>query len=223
MKLIVLAGAKEGTEIPLKKDKFVIGRSRECTLRAGSDAISRHHCLILRTADGYTIRDLGSRNGTYVNGERITAETELKQDDTVRVGPLEFRCEMSIDIDRSKKPKVKDVAEVVARSAPSPADEDVTEDDISRWLLGPDPGSGAAMNETQNFRIDETRAIPAKTPQETIEIAAVEQPAENPQESGKGKKEKKVVGKLPPLPPKRMSKDSREAAAEILRELGRRR
>src|SRR5690606_34827618 len=107
----------------------------ECNLRAGSDAISRHHCLILRTADGYTVRDLGSRNGTYVNGERITEETELKQNDTLRVGPLEFRCEMSIDIDRSKKPKVKDVAEAVARTSAKSADEDLSEDDISRWLL----------------------------------------------------------------------------------------
>src|SRR5690606_17630712 len=167
MKLIVLAGAKEGTEIPLKKEKFVIGRSRECTLRAGSDAISRHHCLILRTDDGYTVRDLGSRNGTYVNGERIAAETELKHDDTLRVGPLEFRCEMSTDIDRSKKPKAKDVAEVVARSAEKGAGENVDEDDISRWLLGPDPGSSVAMNETRNFRIDETRAIPSK---QTVEM-----------------------------------------------------
>ena len=40
LKLVVLAGAKEGTQIPLKKDKFLIGRSTECTLRAGSSAIS---------------------------------------------------------------------------------------------------------------------------------------------------------------------------------------
>jgi predicted component of type VI protein secretion system len=223
MKLIVLAGAKEGTEIPLKKEKFTIGRSRECTLRAGSDAISRHHCLILRTTDGYTIRDLGSRNGTYVNGERISAETELKQNDTVRVGPLEFRCEMTIDIDRSKKPKVKDVAEVVARSSQKPASDDDNEDDISRWLLGPEPGSGVAMNETQNFRVDETRAISSKPPSETSEISQVDAPEDSSADLGKGKKDKKVVGKLPPLPPKKMSKDSREAAAEILRELGRRR
>lgn len=222
MKLIVLAGAKEGTEIPLKKEKFVIGRSRECTLRAGSDAISRHHCLILRTADGYTVRDLGSRNGTFVNAERITAETELKHDDVLRVGPLEFRCEMSTDIDRSKKPKAKDVAEVVARSGEKPAGEELDEEDISRWLLGPDPGS-VAMNETRNFRVDETRAIPAK---QTIEMEQLPEVSagESPSDSSKGKKgDKKTVGKLPPLPPKKMSKDSREAAAEVLRELGRRR
>ena len=48
LKLIVLAGAKEGLEIPLKKDKFLIGRAKECALRAGSEAISRRHCAIVR-------------------------------------------------------------------------------------------------------------------------------------------------------------------------------
>jgi pSer/pThr/pTyr-binding forkhead associated (FHA) protein len=223
MKLIVLAGAKEGTEIPLKKEKFVIGRSRECTLRAGSDAISRHHCLILRTDDGYTVRDLGSRNGTYVNGERIAAETELRHDDMLRVGPLEFRCEMSTDIDRSKKPKTKDVADVVARSAEKAPGENVDEEDISRWLLGPDPGSSVAMNETRNFRIDETRAIPSKQTIEMVDQSTSDSGVGSPSDSGKGKGDKKAVGKLPPLPPKKTAKDSREAAADILRELGRRR
>lgn len=223
MKLIVMAGAKQGTEIPLKKEKFVIGRSRECTLRAGSEAISRHHCVLLRTGDGYTIRDLGSRNGTYVNDERITEETELKHDDTVRVGPLEFRCEMQVDIDRSKKPKVKDVADAVARSGHTAGESDVFEDDISRWLIGPEPGS-AAMHETQNFRVDDTHSLPVKR---TIELPA-ETPADPKQETKEEatddkKGSKKQPGKLPPLPPKLKAKDSREAAANILREFGRRR
>ena len=90
LKLIVLAGAKEGTEIPLRKDKFLIGRAKECALRAGSEAISRRHCAIIRRESGYTVRDLGSRNGTHVNGEKITAEVALKDGDELRVGPLTF-------------------------------------------------------------------------------------------------------------------------------------
>src|SRR6266576_3095654 len=78
LKLIVLAGAKEGLEIPLKKDKFLIGRAKECALRAGSEAISRRHCAIIRRESGYTVRDLGSRNGTLVNDEKISSEVPLK-------------------------------------------------------------------------------------------------------------------------------------------------
>ena len=66
LKLIVLAGAKEGLEIPLKKDKFLIGRAKECALRAGSEAISRRHCAIIRRDTGWTVRDLGSRGARHV-------------------------------------------------------------------------------------------------------------------------------------------------------------
>jgi predicted component of type VI protein secretion system len=231
MKLVVEAGAKKGTEIPLKKDKFIIGRSSDCTLRAGSDAISRHHCVIVKRESGYTIRDLGSRNGTYVNDLRIETETELSSGDAVRIGPLEFRFESLHDIKRDKKPKVKDVADAVGREASRP-DESFVEDDISRWLLGPDPGSKASR-ETQSFRLDETHAMKkpagpsesnsgeigtddeaaAEDVKATIEIAA-----DDPSKSGKQK-----PGKLPPLPPKQTPKDSREAAANILREMTRRR
>src|SRR3989337_825466 len=91
LKLIVLAGAKEGLEIPLKKDKFLIGRAKECSLRAGSEAISRRHCAIVRKEGRCTVRDLGSRNGTYVNDVRISDEVALSAEDELRVGPLNFR------------------------------------------------------------------------------------------------------------------------------------
>src|SRR5919106_6663405 len=91
LKLVVLAGAKQGLEVPLKKDKFLIGRAKECALRAGSEAISRRHCAIIRRETGWTVRDLGSRNGTHVNDEKITTEVPLKEGDELRVGPLKFR------------------------------------------------------------------------------------------------------------------------------------
>src|SRR5450755_2490341 len=93
LKLIVLAGAKDGTQIPLKKDKFVIGRASECTLRAGSEAISRRHCAILRSDGVWVARDLGSRNGTYINDQKIEQPTPLSVGDELRVGPLKFRVE----------------------------------------------------------------------------------------------------------------------------------
>ncbi len=221
MKLVVEAGAKKGTEIPLKKDKFIIGRASDCTLRAGSDAISRHHCAIIKRESGYAIRDLGSRNGTYVNDERIERETPLSSGDAVRVGPLEFRFEALHDIRREKKPKVKDVADAVAREA-AKSDEPIIEDDISRWLLGPDPGS-KAMRETQTFRLDETHAMSKPESESAIDESAnfkatIEIPALEEKAAGKS-----GPGKLPPLPPKQGSKDSREAAEKTLREMTRRR
>lgn len=226
MKLVVLAGAKQGTEIPLKRSKFVIGRASDCTLRAGSEAISRHHCAILRGEAGLSIRDLGSRNGTYVNGEKIEAEVTLKGGDMVRVGTLEFRVDLGQGLKSQKKPKVANVGEAVSRSTGADHESGELEDDISRWLIGPDPSDSSATRETRSFRMDETQTMPEIAPvnpesldPEQVDVAAE---AEAEPEAKDGKKGKKSYGKLPPIP-KKSAKDSREAAADVLREMTRRR
>lgn len=237
MKLRVLAGAKQGTEIPLKKEKFIIGRASDCTLRAGSEAISRRHCVLLRTDKGVVARDLGSRNGTYVNDQRISGDVSLGNGDRVRVGPLEFVFEAAVDLVHGKKPKVKDVADAVERTAQINDSAIIEEDDISRWLLGPGPDgeespNDRAMRETQTFRMDETHAMLSKAAEQaatiTDDVIAEEASGESSdsdeeEASDSKKKGKKQPGKLPKLPPKPQSKDSREAAADILRELARRR
>ena len=68
VKLVVVQGKPEGKEIPLRTPKFLIGRGTECHLRPNSELISRHHCLLIIGESGVTLRDLGSTNGTLVNG-----------------------------------------------------------------------------------------------------------------------------------------------------------
>ncbi len=248
MKLKVLGGAKEGAEIPLKKEQFLIGRSKECTLRAGSEAISRKHCLIALSEGHVTIRDLGSRNGTIVNEQKIEQVTRLNHGDEIRVGPLRFRFEAA-EIKSGKQPKVQSVADAVgraaaqAKSASRSAEEagsGIFEEDISKWLIGP-AHSDLANNETQTMQLDETRADGMKPSKLTDELADTVDKLEeederlgatlagadvSDEESGKSglkKGEKKQPGKLPPLPPKHQAKDSREAAADILRQMSRRR
>jgi pSer/pThr/pTyr-binding forkhead associated (FHA) protein len=233
MKLVVLAGAKEGAAVPIKKDRFVIGRGKDCTLRAGSDAISRNHCELTVAESGVTVRDMGSRNGTYVNDEKITGPTPLSHGDTLRIGPLEFRYEAEGQLKSAKAPKVDSVAEAVARTA-SKSQQRGLEDDISDWLIGA-PGKSAppSMGETLAIRTDETRltreaALKAEaetrelSPEEQAALAA-QKPAEAEELDAKGKKKKKEPGKLPFQPPKPQSKDSRDAAAQILRDMARRR
>jgi pSer/pThr/pTyr-binding forkhead associated (FHA) protein len=271
LKLVVLAGAKEGTQIPLKKDKFIIGRASECTLRAGSSAISRRHCAIVRKDDAWLVRDLGSRNGTFLNESAVETPTPLKVGDEIRVGPLHFRVEQlvkaaegsqaakpsptdkqaataaksnePVDVSRGKQPPVKDVAEVVKRTVKQ-ADASMSEDDISRWLLGVNSGGGDALRETQTLSMEETTAIThrvtapesastnGESTAETTDLpaeAATDNAAEEATEKSGGwslfKKKgaaKKSPGKLPPRPAE-VTKDSREAAMDILREMTRRR
>jgi pSer/pThr/pTyr-binding forkhead associated (FHA) protein len=283
LKLIVLAGAKEGTQIPLKKDKFIIGRASECTLRAGSSAISRRHCAIVRKDNAWFVRDLGSRNGTFLNDNAVAEPTRLNLGDEIRVGPLHFRVEQvaaaegskaskssapakaaaaepevgTADVKRGKQTKIKNVSEVAERAAQQ-ANGSTSEEDISRWLLGLEGGGGDSMRETQTLSLEETTAITRGKPTEEVAAddnvvtdeataeatdevtddsangdAAASDAKENEESTGKsggwalfkmGKKggAKKSPGKLPPRP-NEGSKDSREAAADILREMTRRR
>jgi pSer/pThr/pTyr-binding forkhead associated (FHA) protein len=285
LKLVVLAGAKEGTEIPLKKDKFLIGRAKECALRAGSEAISRQHCAISRHEAGYTVKDLGSRNGTYVNDTRITAEVPLVAGNELRVGPLKFRIdvvtESSVEKNvvptpkgpvplappspdaKPKKPPVKDIADVVERTISKSGS--TSEDDVSGWLLGisdKDLDGPETLRETRSLRAEETRtSIPRVTASSAATVedvsklmqaaAAEEEAAEESNgeavaadeaaakdagaesedgsgvwkwlKRGKGGPAKKQPGKLPPRPDHGATKDSRSAAADILREMQRRR
>jgi predicted component of type VI protein secretion system len=226
--LKVIEGAKSGAKIAVKKSEFLIGRSQTCHLCAGSSAVSRKHCAIIRTDSRVAIKDLDSRNGTYVNGQKIAAETELASGDEIIVGPLKFLITISPGITNTKRPEVKTVADAVTRTAEVPplAPGD---DDISKWLLGPDL---SALTETQTIRMDDTNAVKVQKtpadeqagaePAEGAEAETKDLPAAS--EAGESKIEgKPAPGKLPKFSQKPASKDSREAAAEALRAWSRRR
>jgi DNA-binding response OmpR family regulator len=75
------------SEWQLEKDETIIGREAPADLVIPLPRISRRHAGISRDARGYTIRDLGSRNGTFVNGEPIAdAPVLLKNDDQIVLG-----------------------------------------------------------------------------------------------------------------------------------------
>jgi pSer/pThr/pTyr-binding forkhead associated (FHA) protein len=229
--LKVIEGAKAGAKVAVKKAEFIIGRSQTCHLCAGSSAVSRQHCMITRTENRVAVKDLDSRNGTYVNGKKITEETELASGDEIIVGPLKFLVTISPGISSTKRPEVKTVAEAVTRTAEVPPLA-LGDDDISKWLLGPDL---SALTETQTIRMDDTNAVKIKKAIEAEmaetsagedaepETADLPAPPTAEAEASDSKAGKSAPGKLPKLPPKPGSKDSREAAAEALRAWSRRR
>jgi pSer/pThr/pTyr-binding forkhead associated (FHA) protein len=88
--LIVVQGKLEGKKIPLVGPVFRIGRGETCHLRPNSAQVSREHAEFTITPEGVTICDLGSRNGTLVNGKALTRPQTLKDRDVVQVGPLAF-------------------------------------------------------------------------------------------------------------------------------------
>src|SRR5262245_49005347 len=99
VKLKVTDGASAGKEIKITREQFVIGRGEDCHLRPKSDAISRRHCiLVLSQGGGVILRDLGSKNGTYVNEERVEGDRTLKSGDKLKVGPLEFQIVIDVGL-----------------------------------------------------------------------------------------------------------------------------
>lgn len=83
----------DGVIHALSDDTFRIGRLQDCQARFDDANVSRHHAELRRSGDSYSVIDLGSTNGTLVNGIRIAGETRLSDGDTIRVGnnSLTFR------------------------------------------------------------------------------------------------------------------------------------
>ena len=88
--LKILGGKHQGKMIPLNTKKFLVGREQDCHLRPNSDLVSRHHCVF--SIDDYAIRlrDLGSTNGTKVNGTSLRGEVILKSGDRISIGKLDL-------------------------------------------------------------------------------------------------------------------------------------
>jgi hypothetical protein len=69
--LIVYEGKLAGQRWVIDQSQMVIGRGSDADVRLPERAVSRHHAQIKRGKDGYFLHDLGSKNGTYVNGENV--------------------------------------------------------------------------------------------------------------------------------------------------------
>jgi len=96
VQLIVAGGNRVGQVIPVATEKFIIGRAVDCHLRPSSELISRYHCALLVDTE-VVVRDLGSRNGVRLNGERISADQKVNNGDRLGIGPLEFFVSISDD------------------------------------------------------------------------------------------------------------------------------
>lgn len=93
MKLILMQDG-QSVDIPLDKPQIVLGRLPDCDVRVNSNMVSRRHAELCVDGDHITIRDLGSGNGTFVNGNRLGEETvSLGGGDRVKLGPVLIRVE----------------------------------------------------------------------------------------------------------------------------------
>lgn len=149
--LRVTSGKQSGHVIALVTNRFLIGREEDCHLRPNSDLVSRHHCVFKLDDYALRVRDLGSTNGTFVNGERLRGEVMLNTGDHVSVGKLEF--EVAIGDAVEKQP-----AAVAASSEAEATDS---------FELGDTPSPSATM---------ELPAYESENPDETAPAQFPDQP-----------------------------------------------
>jgi hypothetical protein len=215
----ILQGSSEGKEIKIPTPQCVIGREEGCDLRINNDAISRKHCVIVTTENEVMVRDLNSRNGTFVNEERVAGDAVLLNGDTLRIGTKQFEMLLEQSVSKPKRPKVADIKEAVARAAEVGVASNSTSDidDVSQWLDEADTQEKSRRTtdpDTRQFRLDENAdsgdtATQKPSDSQTV-VAAFKRP------------DKKEPGKLPPRPSTNKA-DSREAAADMLKKFFNRR
>jgi len=226
VKLKLIKGPDAGKELKIPTPKCIVGRGEDCHLRPRSDAISRQHCVIYVKGGELIVRDLKSKNGTLVNGERVTEDCVLKSGDTIQFGPLAFEIVIDHALGGEKKPKVSSVKEAAARTTEGGKDTVMLADgDISDWLEEADQQERIRRRidpETRQLKLDETDQVAMQKKLEA-KSQAVEAEKEDP--AGADSKEmlaagklkgKKTFGKLPQKA-ELESKNSRDAATEMLK------
>jgi hypothetical protein len=85
-----------GKPIDVVKDMTLIGRKEECDIRLDHKSVSKMHCVIVKTDGLLLLRDLGSTNGTRVNGQRVR-RAALLPNDQVTIAGFKFRVAFGPD------------------------------------------------------------------------------------------------------------------------------
>lgn len=153
-KLLILTGKHEGKRLTLPEKDVIVGRSEECNITLKTDEVSRQHCRLQFVNGQLTVRDLGSRNGTLVNGSVASGDVALNDGDELQIGPMRFRVQ-------TEPTEIKKAAAAPSTTESGAADED----DIASWL---------------SESSDDTHTIKAATDDDTaIHTVAGESPKKN--------------------------------------------
>ena len=206
LRLVVAGGVHDGKAIPINLPQFVIGRDPQCQLRPASAAISKRHCAIMVRGSQVFVRDFGSTNGTFVNGELVQGETQLHDGDILKVGPLQFT--VGLETQTAPKAAAKPAPAAATAESRNSADVDMT---------GP-PSEGPTSDKIADLLLDDDGASAAPASASTLDTAEsvpegstiMELPA--PGKSGGKPAPKPVLG----------TGNTSSAAAEILRKYQRR-
>ena len=158
--LIVKEGPSRGNSFDLEQAELVIGREVGVEILIESPGISRRHARLSLQNDVYTIEDLGSSNGTFVNGERLSAPRRLKHGDQIRLG-------QTVGLEYQAPQPAKPAADAtMLEGRPLPANQTMLEG----AALRPDSTmlEGAAARPGQTMIGDSPSFVPPSAPPQLI-------------------------------------------------------
>lgn len=84
--LIIIRGNPQGKKFVLDQEEMIVGRDSAAQIRINDANISRRHSVIRKTADGFSVEDMKSRNGTFLNDQKLNYATGLNKEDMIKVG-----------------------------------------------------------------------------------------------------------------------------------------
>jgi hypothetical protein len=122
--LTLLTNGQRARTLRLKVPVTVIGRAKGSDIRIASHEVSRLHCRLQFEGDRLIVRDLGSANGTQVNGQPVVGERTLRVGDRIQVGPVQFvlEAEQAVAVDAlAAIPVDDDIDEIIVIEDTDPA------------------------------------------------------------------------------------------------------
>lgn len=201
--LKVIGGKNDGKLIELRTKKFLVGREQDCQLRPNSDLVSRHHCVFSLDDYALRLRDLGSTNGTLVNGRQIRGETVLTPGDVVKIGKLNLEILIGDAQAESSSPNLPQAANMETTTNATAMDtahempEHTTLEDSGTIAASPssdtadfrvqvdesdDQSSGNGELPETDTSIDQTTSQPTADPASAESVAQPAQPQNAPQQ-----------------------------------------
>ena len=168
----------DGSPVLVQAQDVVVGRTAKCTVRVVHPLVSREHCRIEPRGDGVFVVDLGSANGTWLNGVRVESRAQLRAGDRIGLGRdgavLVVQRALVGGVDVSRLARDEDVKTMIAgdaRAAGAVARVEVASEALPALGAADEPATRAVGDASRSVARKPASVIPVVSVMQTTEVA----------------------------------------------------